>query len=62
MREGTIVFLFRDRARNTKIDTILEEDSDEETGDNTIKPKDDTFNMPATLKKMHKFCHYGERK
>ena len=43
MHEGTTIPLPGDRARDTKLDTVPEEDIKEE--------KDDTVNTPATLEK-----------
>ena len=51
VRQGTTVPLFRDRVYNTKLDTIPEEDSQEEKDNNTTKLKDNIFNVLTTLKK-----------
>ena len=51
VREGTTIFLPRDRAYNTKLDTVPEEDSEEEKDNNAAKSKDDIFNTPAALEK-----------
>ena len=47
--KSTIVPLLRDRARNTKLNTVPEKDNKEEKDDNAAKLKDDTFNTPTTL-------------
>jgi hypothetical protein len=49
VRKSTTIPLPGDRACNTKLDTILEEDNKEEKGNNAAKPKDDIFNTPTTL-------------
>ena len=51
VRKGTTIPLPRDRARDTKLDTILEEDSKEEKDNNTAKLKDNIFNTPTALEK-----------
>ena len=51
VHEGTTIPLPRDRARDTKLDTVLEEDSEEEKDNDTAKLKDDTFNTPTALEK-----------
>jgi hypothetical protein len=50
-RENTTIHSLGDNTRQNKLVTILEEDSEEEKDNNTTKLKDDTFNMPTTLKK-----------
>ena len=50
VHKSITVPLLRDRAYNTKLDTVLEEDNKEKKGDNAAKPKDDTFNTPTALK------------
>ena len=52
MRKSTIIPLPRDRARNTKLDTILEEDNKGEKGNDAAKLKDDTFNTPTALEEF----------
>ena len=47
--KSTTIPLPGDRARNTKLDTVLEEDNKEEKGDDAAKPKDNIFNMPTAL-------------
>ena len=49
VRKSTIIPLPRDRARNIKLDTILEEDNKEEKGNNAAKLKDNIFNTPTAL-------------
>ena len=49
MRKSTTISLPRDRARDTRLDTILGEDNKEEKGNNAAKLKDNIFNMPTTL-------------
>ena len=39
MRKGTTIPLPRDRARDTKLDTVLEEDNKEEKDNNVAKLK-----------------------
>ena len=56
VREGTTVPLPKDRAYNTKLDTVLEEDSKEEKDNNATKLKDDIFNTPTTLEKYINFA------
>ena len=51
VHKSITVPLLRDRAYNTKLDTVLEEDNKEEKGDDAAKPKDDTFNTPTALEK-----------
>jgi hypothetical protein len=46
--KSTTVPLPRDRARDTKLDTIPGEDNKEEKGNNAAKPKDNIFNTPTT--------------
>ena len=48
--KGITIPLPRDRACNIKLDTILEEDSEEEK-DNATKLKDNIFSTPTTLEK-----------
>ena len=55
VRKGTIIFLPRDRARNIKLDTVLEEDSKENKNNHAAKLKDNIFNTPAALKKYINF-------
>jgi hypothetical protein len=50
VRKSTTIPLPGDRARDTKLDTILEEDNKEEKGDDAAKLKDDIFNTPTALK------------
>jgi hypothetical protein len=52
VRKSTTVPLPGDRAYNTKLDIILEEDNKEEKGDNAAKLKDNIFNMPTTLEEF----------
>ena len=52
MRKSTTIPLPRDRARNTKLDTVPEEDNKEEKGNNAAKLKDDTFNTPTALEEF----------
>ena len=49
VHKSTTIPLPGDRAHNTKLDTILEEDNKEEKGDDAAKLKDNTFNTPTTL-------------
>ena len=49
MRKGTTIPLPRDRARNTKLNTILEKDNKEEKNNNAAKLKDNIFNRPTAL-------------
>ena len=49
MRKSTTIPLPRDRAYNTKLDTVLEEDNKKEEGNDAAKLKDNIFNTPATL-------------
>ena len=51
VRKGTTIPLPRDRARDTKLDTVPEEDSKEEKDNNAAKLKDNTFNTPTALEK-----------
>ena len=51
MYKGTTIPLPRDRAYNTKLNTVLEEDSKENKDNNATKLKDNIFNMSATLEK-----------
>ena len=44
VRQGTTIPLPKDKAHNTKLNTVLEEDSQEE--------KDNTFNIPTALKNI----------
>ena len=55
MRKGTTILLPRDRAYNTKLNTILEEDSKENKDNDAAKSKDDIFNTPTTLEKYINF-------
>ena len=48
-RESTIIHSLGDNARQDKLATIPEEDSEEEKDDDTAKSKDDTFDTPAAL-------------
>jgi len=49
VRKGTTVPLPRGRARNTKLNTILEKDNKKEKDDNIVKLKDNIFNTPTVL-------------
>ena len=49
MRKGTTIPLPKDRARNTKLNTILEKDNKKEKDNNAAKLKDNIFNTPTTL-------------
>ena len=55
VREGTTIPLPRDRAHNTKLDTVLEEDSKEEKDNNAAKLKDNIFNTPTALEEYINF-------
>ena len=48
--KSTTIPLLRDRARNTKLNTVPEKDNKEEKDNNAAKLKDNTFNTPTTLK------------
>ena len=52
VRKSTTVPLPGDRARDTKLDTVPEEDNKEEKGDDAAKLKDDTFNTPTALEEF----------
>ena len=56
VHKGTTVLLHKDRACNTKIDTILEEDSNKEKDNDAAKSKDDKINTPAALEKCMNFA------
>ena len=62
MRKSTTIPLLRDRARNTKFNTILKKDNKKEKDNNATKLKDNIFNTPTTLKEMHKPCRYSRRR
>jgi hypothetical protein len=47
--KGITIPLPRDRARDTKLNTILEKDNKEKKDNNAAKLKDDIFNTPTTL-------------
>ena len=47
--KGTTIPLPRDRARNTKLNTILKKDNKEKKDNNATKLKDDIFNTPTAL-------------
>ena len=49
VRKSTTVPLLGDRARDTKLNTILEKDNKEEKDNNAVKLKDNTFNTPTAL-------------
>ena len=49
VRKGTTIPLPKDRARNTKVDTILKEDNKEQKDNNAAKSKDNIFNAPTAL-------------
>ena len=49
--KSTTIPLPKDRARNTKLDTILKENSKEDKDNNATKLKDNTFNTPTALEK-----------
>ena len=49
VRKSTTIPLPRDRARNTKLDTVLKEDNKKEKGNDAAKLKDNIFNTPTTL-------------
>ena len=49
MRKSTTIPLLRDRARNTKLNTVLEKDNKEEKDNDAAKLKDDIFNTPTAL-------------
>ena len=51
VRKSIIIPLLRDRAYNTKLNTILEKDNKEEKDNNAAKLKDNTFNTPTALEK-----------
>ena len=59
--KGIIIPLLKDKAYDTKLDTILEEDSEEEKNDGAIKSKDDIFNTPAALEKYINFTATVEK-
>ena len=52
MRKSTTIPLPRDRAYNTKLDTVPEEDNKGEKGNNAAKLKDNTFNTPTALEEF----------
>ena len=52
VRKSTTVPLPKDRAYNTKLDTVLEEDNKGEKGNNAAKLKDNTFNTPTALEEF----------
>ncbi len=54
--KGITIPLPGDRAYNIKLDTVLEEDSEEEKNNSTAKSKDDIFNIPAALEKCINFA------
>ncbi|XTI89213.1 hypothetical protein V2W45_1331573 [Cenococcum geophilum] len=49
VRKGTTIPLPRDKARDTKLNTILEKDNKKEKDNNAAKLKDNTFNTPTAL-------------
>ncbi|XTI88283.1 hypothetical protein V2W45_1330808 [Cenococcum geophilum] len=49
IRKGTTIPLPRDRARDTKLNIVLEKDNKEEKDNNAAKLKDNTFNTPTAL-------------
>jgi len=49
VRKSTTVPLLRDKARNTKLNTVLEKDNKKEKGNNAAKLKDNIFNTPTAL-------------
>jgi len=51
IRKNITVPLLRDRAYNTKLDTILKEDNEENKNNDAAKLKDNAFNTPTTLEK-----------
>ena len=51
VRKSTTIPLLKDRARNTKLNTILKKDNKEEKDNDDAKLKDNTFNTPTALGK-----------
>ena len=56
VRKSTTIPLLRDRAYNTKLNTILEKDNKKEKDNNATKLKDNIFNTPTTLKECINFA------
>ena len=56
VHKGITVPLPGDRVCDTKIDTILKKDSNEEKDNNTTKSKDNRINTPTTLEKCINFA------
>jgi hypothetical protein len=49
VRKGTTIPLPRDRAYNTKLNTVLEKDNKEDKDNDAAKLKDNIFNTPTAL-------------
>ena len=54
--KGITIPLPGDKAYNTKLDTVLEEDSEKKKNDGAAKLKDNIFNTPAALEKYINFA------
>jgi len=54
--KGIIIPLPKNKAYNTKLNTVPKEDSQKKKNNSATKSKDNTFNMPAALKKCINFA------